>query len=499
MKLKTIIGLFFVFCFIAFVQASEKDKPTPYQKNIKTTQKSKKSSDLSQARKVTTKTLLDKTPTSGTILKESIDKETGAIILELSNGAKVILKNTARYDNFQRDRVILNGLAKGGTMAVTNKDDIPSARFVSDTIDNWLYIYDNSTDKDVSFCVNIDAFERCIGGSSPVEDIKELFELIYLKFAKQHVDLTIVKNLIESYKKAFYKESAPSIMINKILYNNPHFYTANSNNYSRSDFLILASWHEHDKYFQTSDCSKIIPERMLKFLKKCFNPADFIFVFVGEIDVEIFKTYIKNYIASIPISQTLTNQKFARPKPSKHEIYTDDKDKTGVRMSWVIEKKYSQKLKVTSKVLEAYINIILNAPHYEPKCGVFLNPFYDELCANIRSDWDDSIKPNEHIANVFKHMHNIAKGKIVMDIFSKAKKAVRGLYKNDVNDTDDYAMADSYACSAVWHNAPLSEFEKFPLVCQAISKKDLKDLALRLLKGKYYQIIVYPEKFRGAK
>ncbi|GHT65800.1 hypothetical protein AGMMS49556_06110 [Endomicrobiia bacterium] len=499
MKLKTILGIFFVFCFIVFVQALEKDNPTPYEKNIKTTPNVNKSSDLSQTQtpKATGKKHLRKAPKPGTIVNETIDKETGAIILELSNGARVILKNTARDDNLQSDRVILRGLAKGGTMAVTNKDDIPSARFVSKILGNWLYTHESPTYKDVSFSVSIDAFERCVIGSSSVEYIKALFELIYQKFCRQDFDSANIKNLIVSCKKAFHQESDPSIMINKILYNNPHFYTDDSNNYSHFDFLIPI-WDTPLIYFEMSDYSKITPKRMLKFLKKCFNPADFIFVFVGDINIETFKTYIKNYIASIPRSQTLTNQKFTRPKPSKQEIYTDDKDNTGIRMSWVIEEKYSQKLKVTSKVLEAYINLILNVPHYEPRCGVFLNPFYDELCANIRSDLDDSIKPNEHIANVFKHMQDIANGKIDTDIFSKAKTAVRGLYENDINDTDNYAIASSYACSAVWHNVPLGEFEKFPLVCQAISKKDLKDLALRLLKGKYYQIIVYPEKFRGA-
>ncbi|GHT40323.1 hypothetical protein AGMMS49921_01520 [Endomicrobiia bacterium] len=162
-------------------------------------------------------------------------------------------------------------------------------------------------------------------------------------------------------------------------------------------------------------------------------------------------------------------------------------------MSWVIDEKYSQKLKVASKILEAYINIVLYATDREPICGVYLNPFYDELYADIRYDWCDFVKPNERISNVFKHMKNIAKGKIDIDVFSKAKEAVRGLYGHEEGYTNDNGMASSYACSAVWHNATLSEFDRFPLVCKAISNKDLKDLALRLMKGKYYQIIVYPK------
>ncbi|GHT43895.1 hypothetical protein AGMMS49921_12860 [Endomicrobiia bacterium] len=498
MKLITILTIFVVFCFSTYVQAYEKYQLTPEEKNIKITKKTKQPSDLSQPRKVTAKTLLDKTPIPGTIVKEIVDKETGTIILELSNGAKVILKNTANPFNYRCDQVFLSGLAKGGTMAVTSKEDIPSARFASDVLDIWAITHDRPTDKDAYLKADIDAFERWIEGYSSVKDTKTLFELIYLKFTRQDFDLDNVKNLIVPCKRGFFQKSIPLAMINEILYDNPHFNDIGSNNYSHFDFLI-PFWDIPFKYLELSDYSKINPERTLEFIKKCFNPADFTFVFVGDINIKTFKAYIKNYIASIPRSETLNNQKFTRPKPSKQKIYIDDKDETGVRMSWVIDEKYSQKLKVASKVLEAYINIVLYAPHQEPRCGVYLNPFYDELCANIRYNWDDLVKPSEHISNVFKHMKSIAKGKIDNNAFSKAKEAVRVLYGNEIGYTDDEAMASSYACSAVWHNAPLSEFERFPLVCEAISSKDLKDLALRLMKGKYYQIIVYPKKLKGAK
>ncbi|GHT40319.1 hypothetical protein AGMMS49921_01510 [Endomicrobiia bacterium] len=103
-----------------------------------------------------------------------------------------------------------------------------------------------------------------------------------------------VKNLIESGKELPYSESDPSIMINKVLYDNPDFYPDYLNNYSHCDFLIPYPGDSYVGYSEISDCSKITPERTIEFLKKCFNPADFTFVFVGDIDIETFKTYIKN-------------------------------------------------------------------------------------------------------------------------------------------------------------------------------------------------------------
>ncbi|GHT44479.1 hypothetical protein AGMMS49921_14190 [Endomicrobiia bacterium] len=149
-------------------------------------------------------------------------------------------------------------------------------------------------------------------------------------------------------------------MTNEILYdNNPHFNVCGSNHQSRFDFLETTSAFVPIKYFKISDYPKISQKRALEFVKKCFNPTDFTFVFVGDIDLDLLKSYIKTYIASISPIKTLTNQIFVRPKPLKKEFYTDDEYNTGVHMSWVIEEKYSLKLKAASKVFEKYIKLFL--------------------------------------------------------------------------------------------------------------------------------------------
>ncbi|GHT36695.1 hypothetical protein AGMMS49593_02210 [Endomicrobiia bacterium] len=503
MKLKIIFGMFVIFCFTAFILACGKYKLTSEKKNNEINQRSKQSSKLSQTHNFADKTLLSKTPTHGTILKETIDKETKAIILELSNGAKVILKNLPSKDKeCSNDTIILTALAKGGTMAVTNKDDIPSVRFASDIIDSydiWPYYCQDTKNKlsgkHISLYAHIDAFERSLQGHASLKDIITFFELIHLSFTSHNVDIGKFNDLIKSYKKDWADQNSELLTVrNELFYgNNPHFNVCGSNNQSRLDFLEATSAFVPIKYFKVTDYPKISQKTALEFVKKCFNPADFTFVFVGNIDTKVFRSYIKTYVASIAPSKALINQKFIRPQSSKWEIYMDNKFDSGVYLSWVIDEKYSPKIKVVSKVLEKYINIILDEP--EKYCSaVYLNPFFDELSIDTYFSYDPK-RIKERVSRVFKDIQNISEGDIDIEVLAKAKGAMQELHRRIKHYSIDAAVyADSYACSAVLHNSPLNEFDNFPFACQAVSKQDLKDLALRLLKGKYYQLIIHPKK-----
>ncbi|GHT70261.1 hypothetical protein AGMMS49950_04840 [Endomicrobiia bacterium] len=412
-------------------------------------------------------------------------------------------------------------------MAVTNKDDIPAARFASEILHksrvgifsfklNEYKLKEKIFD---DFNTHIDTFERCIEGRTwPSKDPEPLFELIYLRFTCQEIEPNKVKSYVERHQNQYREVTHEGFLCD----NNPNFNVDGSNNQSRfnSDPFQDSFMCYYNKYFKSTDYLNITPERVLKFLKKCFNPADFTFIFSGNIEIETFKTYVKKYIASIPRSETLTNQLFTRPKPSKLEFYEEDnKNCTHVDMHWIIDQKYSPKMKATLKVFEQYINAILkntsdihdntsdddlSGNHHgcecysgnDNGCECYLNPFFDELYANIWHNRYDFVNPNGYIANVFKHMQGIAQGNIDPDILDKAKESAVDLYSKDTDDNEE--ISRNYACSAVWNNAPLSEFEKFPSVCEAISKQDLKDMAGRLVKGKYYQRIVYPKKLKNS-
>jgi zinc protease len=493
-----------------FVLASSKDKLPSKAKICKIVEDVKKSKISPPTPEVIDYKLLHKDPTPGSILKETIDPTTKAIILDLSNGSKVILKQTT--DN-KSNEIDLYALAKGGTMAATG-EDIVSARFASDILyrSGGIGPYSRKElenklmGKQVLInSIIIDPSDRSLRGYSSVKDIKTLFELIYLDFnftcQKIKIDSSQIKDLVKCKRELSDQDADTNFSfgkeIKKTIYgDSPHF-----------------------NPIKMSDFSKISKERALKFLKKCFNPSDFTFVFVGDIDIETFKPYIKTYIASIPIPplKLVDNQKndsFACPKPIKKEVYMGKGAKSDVRMFWVANEKYSQNMDAISKVLLRYVHIILKKhihmgdkledtylvgvpplddchccrhDGYDGDAG--LDPFLNKLFMNVYLLSCDTKRVEELISAVFKDIENIAQGNIDTDILIKAKKA---------EQKEWYAyhsfIPESYARSAVLYNTPLNRIDKLPLLIEAVSKQDLKDIAARLLKSKYYQIVLHPKK-----
>jgi zinc protease len=474
-----------------FVLASNKDKLPSKAKICKIVENVKKSKISPPVSETVDNKLLDKDPAPGSILKETIDPDTKAVILDLSNGSKVILKQTAN----KSDEIVLCALAKGGTMAATG-DDIVSARLASHMFAvsgigpySRQEILKKLSGKQVALDFDIDTFVRSSSGRSSVKDIKTLFELIYLGSTHQKLDSNEVKALIERFKTNLVnKDLRPDSVFSKeitktICGNNPHF-----------------------NPFEMSDIPKINQESALKFIKERLNPADFTFVFVGNIDVEMFKSYIKTYIASVPPLKAIDSQKndsFERPKPAKKEIRRGIDEKSRVHMSWITDEKYSQKMGAASKVLSGYIDMII-LEHirvklggaYSPSGGAGFDPFLNELGMEVGFLCDPK-RVEELISAVFKDIESIAEGNIDADVFTKAKKAVQKMWETATENNS--AIAENYADSMVLYNTPLNRIDKFPSVLEAVSKQDLKDIATRLLKGKYYQIILHPEKHKATR
>jgi zinc protease len=67
--------------------------------------------------------LLPWQPAGGEIRGESVDEETGALIWELENGARLILKET----NNRNNEIILFAMARGGTMSASPEDYVSAS------------------------------------------------------------------------------------------------------------------------------------------------------------------------------------------------------------------------------------------------------------------------------------------------------------------------------------------------------------------------------------
>ncbi|MCA6070345.1 MAG: insulinase family protein [Endomicrobium sp.] len=471
-----------------FVLAPETEKLPSKMEIRKIVNSTKKMKILPPKSEVFDDQLVRKNPTPGAILKETTDKETDAIVWELSNGAKVVLKQTINKDN----EIALYALAKGGTTS-SSIEDIMSARLAPEMSSasgvgdySRQELHKKLAEKQASIFFWIGTFTRGFDGLSTIKDVKTLFELLYLDFTQPKMDSDAVKILLSQYKTYLANQDInPEISFSK---------------------EVTKTIHGNSPYFnepEISDLSKVNEIAALNFIKKSLNPSDYTFVFVGNIDIKKIKPYVETYLASIPNGETwdMAIDSIIQPEvvAEKKEIYKGKENKSLVFMSWIIREKYSQELDAEASILKEYMNIIL-VENIRVKLGgtysissdlSLLHFPYDELKLEIHFSCDPK-RVDELVAAVEKDIKTVAAGNIDRDTFAKAKRACEKLWEKAVQDND--TIAGSYAYSSVIYNSSLSRINKWPSLYKAVIPKNLEDMVKKLLKNSNFQVVLYPEK-----
>ncbi|MDR2079349.1 MAG: insulinase family protein, partial [Treponema sp.] len=303
--------------------------------------------------------LLSLIPEAGRITEETRDSESGAVILKLSNGARVILKETKNRNN----EIILQAMARGGSTSVPLEDDV-SADLAAEMITvSGLGPYSRQdltkkiADKQVSISFWVSDYYRGLQGSATTGDLKTLFEMIYLTFTDPRIDPEAVKVMLDQYRTSLaLRDENPNTFffdeINRTIYGNP-----------RLNPLELA------------DLPKADIGRALSFIEQAVNPADYTFVFTGNLDAEQIRFYIESYIASIPRGaknqNTWTSLNIRRPGKIEKNIYKGKEERSLVYMGWFTKQPYTEELSAAAQVLNEYLDIRMTEEIREKLGGVY--------------------------------------------------------------------------------------------------------------------------------
>ncbi|MDD2436510.1 MAG: insulinase family protein [Massilibacteroides sp.] len=292
------------------------------------------------------KPLLKETPDSGTIVKESENKALGVTEWTLSNGVKVILKPTA----FKKDEILMSAFSQGGTSKVDNVDDLLSATFADHIVSNnglgdfsQIDLQKALTGKIVDVNPYISEFEEGFSGSSSVADFETMLQLVYLNF-------TGVRKDDNSYQ-AFIN------MLNTSLAN-----AAKDPRQAFSDSInqTLTAHHPRTISLKLESVSKIDQEKALAIFKDRFAiPADFIFVFVGNVSPEnsAFRQAVCTYLGGLPsehISEKYTDHQVRAPKGIVKNYFMQEMEvkKASNLIYYTGSLPYNLQNKVTIKAIE---------------------------------------------------------------------------------------------------------------------------------------------------
>ncbi|MCL2066617.1 MAG: insulinase family protein [Treponema sp.] len=432
--------------------------------------------------------ILNTVPSPGIIVSEAADSETGALIWRLNNGATVILKKTENKSN----EVILYAIAKGGTANAAENEAV-SAGLASEMISvsglgeySRTELINKLAGKQVSMSLWAADHYRGFQGSSTSNDLKTMFELLYLGFTNPRIDDDAVAAMIDQYRTnlARQEDNPERVFYNEI--------TKTINNY-QPRFMPL----------ELADMDKVSIDQASAFIGKCLNPGDYTFVLTGNLDIDVTRELICIYLASIPNSAPMnswTDPGILRPDQTEKMIYKGVDQRSMVYLGWFSQgsPEFSEERNQSAAILSEYLDIILTDEIREKMGGVY----------SIHAGASVSTIPNgearlsiyfycnperaaELIGAVKEQITQAAGRPLVRDTFDKSREAL--IKEHETAIQRNLHIAQSYANSSALYNTPLSRLDSRPAAIMAVTPEDVQALCKMLLGNGPVQIVLYPE------
>jgi zinc protease len=255
------------------------------------------------------------------------------------------------------------------------------------------------------------------------------------------------------------------------------------------------------KPLKSSDFSKFNINTSVKLIKKYLNPADYTFVFVGNIDINVFREYVETYLASIHSGK----EKSMLPKyravyvgNQRIKIY-DMGTYSKEHMYFIIRDQYFQSNELVIDVLEEYLKNIFNK-YVTTK---YIESFYVNGKNNVRrmitgvGDLLFSIvfscepdKIDENIATIKEDLKKIANSNINLDSFNKAKNTVKTEYIKRLQE--NMWLSERYAIFSVIYEKSFNDIYEQQKMYDTVTPKDLQKVVAKTLNEGITCILEYP-------
>jgi zinc protease len=230
--------------------------------------------------------LMVETPEEGEIAETNVLDEYGITEWKLSNGARIVLKPT----DFKEDEIVFQAISKGGTSLASDADFLP-ARTASQVIAvggvgefSAIQLQKKLAGKVVGVRPVIGDWEEGLMGSASPKDVETLFQLIHLYFTAPRADVTMFDVLKNQMKAALENRYADPRFV---------FYDTLGR--------IMTQDHPRARSLTVEQLDEMDLEKSLRFYYDRFADAsDFIFVFVGNLDLQVIEPLVTRYLASLP-------------------------------------------------------------------------------------------------------------------------------------------------------------------------------------------------------
>ena len=472
----------------AIAPASEADTLSSHERMRQLVSQTRRASISPPVSAAVSGDLLDSVPIPGRITSENVDPETGAVLWTLSNGAKVIVRETENRNN----EITLYAMARGGILEAEGGTHV-SASLATDMLSvsgagnfSLQDIQRILAGRQISLSLQAFNFSRVIDGFSTVEDLKPFFELLHLSFTQPRFDNSAIEALLDQRRTFFaQRRENPQTFFTQevsrtIFGNNPYFAP-----------------------LQPEDIYRVNIRDAFAFIERILNPADYTFVFTGNINKEDFRFFVETYLASVPQGErhlnSWTDIKITRPDGLRRTIYRGMDERSNVYLGRFIPFTFSEESSAVASVLHEYLRISLYDEIRERLGGVYgiqPNLYFGTFLADREIILEvnfscDPRRAEELIAAVEEELNRIANGNINAEVFARAVDANKQNWERSIQNNRHIAW--HYAQSDVILNLPLSRLNRQPELFGNVTPEAIQEIAQHLLTRDSIQMILYPE------
>ena len=235
--------------------------------------------------KVSDEPLMKETPKAGKIVKTE-EGPFGSTALTLSNGVRVVVKNT----DFKADEIRMTAFSPGGTSIFGTSEALQVQMLNSVAGLGGLGNFSNVdlekvlAGKKASINASVNGLTERVNGSCSPKDLETLMQLVYLTFTAPRMDDAAFESFKQRTKASLANQEANPMV-------------------ALSDTLQKEMYGNHPMAIRVKSdmIDQIDYNRIMEMYKDRFKEAgDFTFLFVGNINLEEAKPLIETYLGSLP-------------------------------------------------------------------------------------------------------------------------------------------------------------------------------------------------------
>lgn len=233
--------------------------------------------------------LLAEQPVPGEVVRIEPDSTFNAVVLTLSNGVKVVAKQTT----FKEDEILVSGTSPGGS-SLFDEQDVHNGKVLMDVISlgglgthSAVELNRILAGKYVSCSATIDENSESVGGYASVSDLRTLFELIYLHFTAPRMD----EEAFSSYVNRL-KAQLKNLELNPMV--------------ALGDSLTTALYGNNPKVKRINEAEITAldyPHIIEMYNERFADASDFVFTVVGNFNMDSLVVFVEEYLASLPAIQ----------------------------------------------------------------------------------------------------------------------------------------------------------------------------------------------------